>query len=114
MKTISKESQIREGVIRIFKKYIGRGPRNTEIRIFKKMIIVLMQDVLTELEKNLIANGDHEAVIIIRDKIAEPAIPEYVEMLEEITEGKVTEMMAKHSLDYDERYYVFIFEDNIE
>ena len=114
MMTFSKESKIREGFIRVFKEHIGKGPRNTEVRIFKKMVIVIMQDVLTELEKNLISYGDHEAVMIIRDKIAEPAIPKYKAMLEQETGKQVSDMMSKHNLEANERYYVFIFEENIE
>ena len=108
------ERIIREGFIRIFKKYVGKGPQNTEVRIFKKMVIVIMQCVLTPLEKNLISAGNVEAVTVIRDKIAEPAIVEYKEFLEEVTSNKIIDMMAKNNFKEDERYYVFIFEENLE
>lgn len=108
------EQVIREGFIKIFKKYVGKGPQNTEVRIFKKMVIIMMQCVLTSLEKNLISTGNVEAVTVIRDKIAEPAIVEYKKFLEDTTSNKVIDMMAKNNFSADERYYVFIFEENLE
>lgn len=114
MLVVNDEQVIRERFIKIFKKYVGKGPQNTEVRIFKKMVIIIMQSVLTSLEKNLISTGNEEAVTVIRDKIAEPAIIEYKEFLEEITSGKVVDMMAKNNFDSDERYYVFIFNKNLE
>ncbi len=114
MLTLNDEQVIREGFIKIFKKYVGKGPQNTEVRIFKKMVIIIMQCVLTSLEKNLIFTGNEEAVSVIRDKIAEPAIIEYKKFLEDLTSNKIVDMMAKNNLSSDERYYVFIFEKNLE
>ncbi len=114
MIAVNNEKEIREGFIKIFKKYVGKGPQNTEVRVFKKMVIVIMQCVLTSLEKNLISAGNEEAVLVIRDKIAEPAIVEYKEFLERVTSCKVVDMMAKNNFESDERYYVFIFDKNID
>lgn len=114
MLALNNEQLIREGFIKIFKKYVGKGPQNTEVRIFKKMVIVIMQCVLTSLEKNLISAGNEEAVTVIRNKIAEPAIIEYKKFLEEVTSRRIIDMMAKNNFDSDERYYVFIFDENIE
>jgi uncharacterized protein YbcI len=114
MLALNNEQLIREGFIKIFKKYVGKGPQNTEVRIFKKMVIVVMQCVLTSLEKNLISTGNEEAVTVIRDKIAEPAIVEYKKFLEGVTSKKIVDMMAKNNFASDERYYVFIFDENIE
>ena len=114
MITAASEQVIREGFIKIFKKYVGKGPQNTEVRIFKKMVIIMMQCVLTPLEKNLISLGDLEDVEIMRRRLAEPAIEEYKSFLEEITGSRVIDIMAKNNLKADERYYVFIFENNIE
>jgi uncharacterized protein YbcI len=114
MLALNNEQVIREGFIKIFKKYVGKGPQNTEVRIFKKMVIVIMQCVLTSLEKNLISTGNEEAVTVIRNKIAEPAIIEYKKFLEEVTSRRIIDMMAKNNFDSDERYYVFIFDENIE
>lgn len=114
MLALNNEQLIREGFIKIFKKYVGKGPQNTEVRIFKKMVIVIMQCVLTSLEKNLISTGNEEAVTVIRNKIAEPAIIEYKKFLEEVTSRRIIDMMAKNNFDSDERYYVFIFDENIE
>jgi uncharacterized protein YbcI len=114
MLALNTEQVIREGFIKIFKKYVGKGPQNTEVRVFKKMVIVIMQCVLTSLEKNLISTGNEEAVTVIRDKIAEPAIVEYKQFLEDVTSNKVIDMMAKNNFVEDERYYVFIFDKNLE
>ncbi len=114
MLALNNEQLIREGFIKIFKKYVGKGPQNTEVRIFKKMVIVIMQCVLTSLEKNLISTGNEEAVVVIRNKIAEPAIVDYKELLEKLTGKKVIDMMAKNNFSSDERYYVFIFDENLE
>ena len=34
------EAWIREQFIKIFKKYIGKGPRVTEVKIFKKWLLL--------------------------------------------------------------------------
>lgn len=115
MATTKAEAWIREQFIKIFKKYIGKGPRVTEVKIFKKMLLVIFQDILTPLEKNLLAIGHNmEDVSKLRDSIAEPALKEYQKILTEITGDKVVEVLGKNNFTSNERYYLFVFENNIE
>lgn len=109
------EACIREQFIKIFKKYIGKGPRVTEVKVFKKMLLVIFQDILTPLEKNLLSVGHNiEDVSKLRDKIAEPALKEYQQVLTDITGDKVVEVLSKNNFASNERYYLFVFENNIE
>jgi len=109
------EAWIREQFIKIFKKYIGKGPRVTEVKIFKKTLLVVFQDILTPLEKNLLSVGHNlEDVSKLRDKIAEPALKEYQQVLTDITGDKIVEVLCKNNFASNERYYLFVFENNIE
>ena len=93
------EAWIREQFIKIFKKYIGKGPRVTEVKIFKKTLLVVFQDILTPLEKNLLSVGHNlEDVSKLRDKIAEPALKEYQQVLTDITGDKIVEVLCKNNL----------------
>ncbi|MFZ7101775.1 MAG: hypothetical protein ACOWWO_03830 [Peptococcaceae bacterium] len=47
-------------------------------------------------------------------KIAEPAIKEYREFLNSYTGDKVVDILAKNNLALNERYYLFVFENNSE
>lgn len=109
------EAWIREQFIKIFKKYIGKGPRVTEVKIFKKMLLVIFQDILTPLEKNILSIGHNlEEVSKLRDKISEPALEEYKQVLADLTGDKVVDVLKKNNFASNERYYLFIFENNIE
>lgn len=114
--TVTKtEAYFREQLIKTFKKYVGKGPRNAEIKIFKKLLIVSLEDTLTPLEKNILEySKNYEDVENIRKNISELVILEFKDIIAENIGSRANDYLIKTDLKQDEAYFVFIFPENIE
>lgn len=109
------EAKIREEFIRIFKKFVGKGPRTVMVRIVHKFVLVHMEDILTVVERNVLnADGGEEQIATMRQKVVTPAIEEYSQVLRDLFGTEVSDVLHKSDYGLDERYYLFVMKEDVE
>jgi len=110
------EAYIREQFVKILKKYVGRGPKDTIVRISEKFIIVEFKEVLTPFEKLLLKDKEdgHKQIQEMREKLFKYTAKDYVMILEELIGTKVLDIIFKINIDNNVEYGLIVFEKDIE
>ena len=104
-------------MVRIYKDRFGRGPTKTRTDwVGGDVVVVLLEDTLTPVERSLVALGEHQRLRDLRTFFQYATVPEFCEPIERLTGRKVrafisgidteadgvsTEMFFLHPEGYD-------------
>jgi uncharacterized protein YbcI len=106
--TSSRSSAISKLAIRLMSRYAGRGPNNTRTYFNDDMITIVMRDLLTKPESNLLDNGQTDIVQGTRRAFQQVMAKELIAGVEEITQRKVTAFLSANSVEPDIAVETFI------
>ena len=105
------ESLISEEIIQFEKNYMGRGPKEAKTHVFKDVVFVRLQGVLTPAEEQLSKNPEG-ADLIKRTgiQLLENGRPLLEKTMNEITGCRLKSMHTDISTKTGERVIVFVLE----
>jgi uncharacterized protein YbcI len=104
----SRSSAISKLAIRLLSGYAGRGPNQTRTYFNDDMVTIVMRDLLTKPESNLLDNGQVDLVLSTRKAFQELMSGELIAGVEEIMQRKVIAFMSANHVDPDLAVETFI------
>jgi uncharacterized protein YbcI len=104
----SRSSAISNLAIRLLSRYAGRGPERTRTYFNDDMVTIVMRDLLTKPESNLLENGQADLVLRTRTTFQQLMSEELVAGVEEITQREVIAFMSANHVDPDIAVETFI------
>lgn len=100
--TTSVLAQVANEMIRIYKVQFGRGPTKARAKwAGSDMLCVLLEDTLTQSERNLAAMGEHERLRETRLSVQYATVPEFCEPVERLTGRKVRAFLSGMDTERD-------------
>jgi uncharacterized protein YbcI len=108
------EDELTKAMIRFEKDYFGRGPVEARTYIIQDMILVRLRGILTPAEQQLAES--REGMLMIKDirrQLFETARPHLVEMVHQITGGRMISLHTDMSTSTGERIVVLVVDTNV-
>jgi uncharacterized protein YbcI len=89
-------------MVRIFKEQFGRGPTKARASwAAPDVLVVMLEDTLTPVERNLAAMGEHERLRDLRSLFQYASVPDFCEPVERITGRKVRAFISGIDTEVD-------------
>jgi uncharacterized protein YbcI len=82
-------AEVSNAVVGIFRECYGRGPTKAKSYIIDDYLIVVLEDILTTVEKTLVENGEEDLVRRVRLTFQAAVSDRFMEAVEEVLERKV-------------------------
>ncbi len=92
------------------REYTGRGPTQAHTVINDNVVIVVLRDTLLKAERNLVNDGQGEAVMSMRRRYQATMRDELVAAVTEQTGRKVEAFLSDNVIDPDVAVEVFVLE----
>lgn len=108
--TVSAAGKIASRVVSLLSQYTGRGPTRARTTMNTNVIVVVVHDVLTQPERNLVAAGEIEPVLAMRRRFQEIMREPAIAAIEEITGRTVTSLMSDLDPADDVGVQVFVLQ----
>ena len=97
-------------ITRLHRDHYGRGATTTRTLFQRNVIISLLEDLYTPVERTLIAAGKQEEVQRTRHVFQQAMRDRFSEAVEEITGRKVVQFMSQVAFDPDMAAEIFVLE----
>ena len=101
---------ITSALVGIHTEHLGRGPRSASTFHYGHVLVTLMHDVLTPVEKTLTRNNQSDAVDHIRHLFQKTMEADFREAVERLTGRKVLAFISGNHIDPDVAAEVFILD----
>jgi len=102
--------QISNAVVQHLHERLGRGPGMVRTVIADSMVVVTLQDTLSEAEAYLVVTGKAETVTSTRRALWMAMRRELASLVEDATGQRVTAVMGDHDVELDITVYVFFLD----
>lgn len=108
------EDEFSKAMIRFEKDYFGRGAVEARTYILQDMILVRLRGILTPAEQQLAESRDGMLQVKdIRRQLFETARPHLVEIVRQVTGGRMISLHTDLSTSTGERIVVLVVETNL-
>jgi uncharacterized protein YbcI len=108
MPTLNRE--IANAVVRCHKQFLGRGPTKAQAFFRHNVVVVVLEESLTEAERNLAAGGEKEAVLGMRLRYQRTMRDDLVGEIEQLTDRKVDAFMSANHIAPDLAVELFVLD----
>jgi len=102
--------QIADAMVRLHRRSTGRGPVRVRVIMERDAVVVLLHDVLTKAEQNLVSAGRTEEVLAFRRAAQDLLRPAFVVELQEATGRQVETFMSTNSVEPDHSAEIFLLQ----
>jgi uncharacterized protein YbcI len=99
--TGSMSSIISNAVVRLLSEYTGRRPANARTYIDEDLIIVVVHDTLTEVERSIVRNGSIDLVLATREACQKAMKPDLVAAVERLSGRSTIALLSQNHIDPD-------------
>jgi uncharacterized protein YbcI len=106
-------SAIARDVVRLLKRRTGRGPTLARAFFRDKVLVVVLEQTLTQGEQLLVGAGDRETAKGVRDRLNAAMRDELVGVVEDLTGGTVEALVTGTQVDPDYGAFVFVLDRRI-
>jgi uncharacterized protein YbcI len=97
-------------VVRARRDVAGRGPTRARAFFHDNVIVVLMEDALTDAERSLVAGGRDEAVLSFRSELQETMRRDLAGEIEALTERRVRAVMSGSHIGPELAVVIFVLD----
>ena len=104
---------ISNAVVGIHSKHYGKGPTKAKTYLIDELVVCVMQDVFTTVERTLIDAGKGELVREVRSTFQQTLEREFTEAVEQITGRKTRAFLSQIDWDADISVEVFLLTDGV-
>jgi uncharacterized protein YbcI len=101
---------VADAVVRAQRDVAGRGPTRARAFGHDNVIVVLMEDALTEAERSLVAGGRDEAVLSFRSELQETMRRDLAREIEALTGRRVRAVMSSSHIGPDLAVVIFVLD----
>ena len=102
---------ISNAIVGIHSKHYGKGPTKAKTYLIDDMVVCVMQDVFTAVERTLIDNNKGELVREVRTMFQYTMRHEFIEAIREIVGRRPRSFMSQIDCDADMAIEFFLLED---
>jgi uncharacterized protein YbcI len=106
-------SAIVNGVVGVHSRRLGRGPTGASAFYRDNVVVVLMQDGLTQAERTVAAGGGEDAVRSVRGAYRDAVHDELVGVVESLTGRHVLALLCDQSVSPDLSTEVFVLDASV-
>lgn len=92
---------ITRAVVRVHSQYVGRGPTKAQTFYRGPMVVTVMENAMTKAERSLVADGELDVVLAMRQKFQRTMRTDLVGEIERITGRKVIAFMSDNHVEPD-------------
>ena len=107
-------SAISERVVGILREHYGRGPMKAKTYALDDLIVCVLRNGFTAMEKTMVDSGNPDRVVEMRHEFQRMMGERYKDMIEELTGRKVTAFLSQAHLDPDITLEVFFVDRPLE
>ena len=108
--SVSLNQQVANVVVQEHKRLLGRGPKKAQAFYRRNVVVVLMEDALTEAERRLAASGEPDVVLQMRQRYQELMRPALLEAILGLTGCHVEAFMSANHISPDVAAEVFVLD----
>jgi uncharacterized protein YbcI len=103
-------SQITSSIVGLYREHFGRGPTAAKTYALDDMIVCVLRNGLTVIEKTLFNGGKADTVRTMRAAFQDAVADRFTGSIEELTGSKVTAFMSQAHVDPDLAIEVFFLD----
>ena len=106
--------QISNAIVRVYREHFGKGPTGTKTYVLDDLVICVLREGLTTVEKTLFEQGRGDAVREMRAAFQDAVADTFTSAIEEVTRRKVTAFMSQTHVEPDLAIEVFVLDGPLE
>jgi uncharacterized protein YbcI len=107
-------ASIARAAVRLHRSHVGRGPTKARAFFRDNIVVVVLEDVLTQSERSLVASGRHDTVIRVQEALLETMSADLIAAIETLTDRRVTAFMSATHLEPDMAGEIFVLDRPVE
>jgi len=101
---------ITRAVVRVQSQYLGRGPTRAQTFYRGPVVVTVMENAMTKAEQSLVADGEIDTVLGMRQKFQRTMRADLVSEIERLTDRKVVAFMSGNHVDPDLAAELFVLD----
>ena len=101
-------AQITNRIVAMMREHYGRGPIKAKTYVLDNLIVCVLTDGFTAIEKTMMEGGEPERVLAMRRDFQRMMKIRYSQMIEELTGRKVLAFLSQAHVDPDLTIEVFL------
>jgi uncharacterized protein YbcI len=103
-------SEITNRIVALMREHYGRGPIKAKTYVLDNLIVCVLGDGFTAIEKTLMAGGEPNLVLELRRDFQRMMKARYCEMIEELTGRKVLAFLSQAHVEPDLTVEMFLLD----
>jgi len=103
-------SQITNRIVSLTREHYGRGPIKTKTYVLDNLIVCVLSDGFTAIERTMMKGGEAERVLEMRRDFQRMMKNRYSEMIEELTGRKVLAFLSEVHVEPDLTIQMFLMD----
>ena len=108
----SKQLEISNAVVRIYKRYQGKGPRSARTQLSDDLCVVVLTGCLTRAERSLLEAGNHDLLLRQRAAMQRLMAEEMVASVQSILGRQVISFMSTNDPEKELGVELFVLESD--
>jgi uncharacterized protein YbcI len=104
----SPRATIANQIVRLHSEYYGRGPTKAKTYMVDDLVVVVLEETFTPVERTLIERGEIDAIREIRHRFQMAMEVQFTSVIEAATGRRVRAFMSETDLDSDTSVEVFL------
>jgi uncharacterized protein YbcI len=107
-------AEITRAIVGIYRMACGRGPTKARAMFRSDVVVVILEEVLTVAERNLVADGRSDAVLAMRRSLHDTMRPALIAAVAAATGSSVLALMSDTHADPDAAVEVFLLDRAVD
>jgi uncharacterized protein YbcI len=103
-------AEVSNAVVGIFSECYGRGPTKAKSYLVDDYLLVVLEDILTQVEKTLVERGEEELVRRVRLTFQEAVADRFTDAVEEVLGRKVQTYHSQVTFHPPRGFEIFVLE----
>jgi uncharacterized protein YbcI len=106
----SPRAAISNQIVRLHAEYYGRGPTKAKTYIVDDLVVVVLEETFTTVERTLIGRGEVDAIKEIRRRFQQTMKAAFTDVIETVTGRTVRAFMSETDLGTDTSVELFLLD----
>jgi uncharacterized protein YbcI len=103
-------SEINNRIVALIREHFGRGPLKAKTYVLDNLIVCVLADGLTAMERTMIECGERERVLTLRRDFQRVMKPHYSQMIEGLTGRRMLAFLSQAHVDPDLTVEMFLMD----
>jgi uncharacterized protein YbcI len=100
-------------IVRLHAQYYGRGPTRARTYLVDDLVVCVLEETFTAVERTLIDHGDRDAIQEIRRRFQQRMADDFTSIVQRATGRSVRSFMSETDVDNDVSVETFLLGDRL-